>query len=234
MPHDRFFTENDLAEGSLVSLADEELHHLTRVMRAKCGDLVECFNGKGKLAKAQVQKNLKELLVEHVSFQAPPLNPLEICQALVRPAKLELILEKGVELGMSRLSVFRGDGSEKVNISENQKKRFQKIIVNACKQSGQLWLPKLEEIKSLEAFQGSEKRLFFGDTASDALRFEDVWKKQVPKKGAVFFVGPEKGFSSREEKVLSDLGATGVKLSELILRTETAPIAAMSLMGHWG
>ena len=83
-------------------------------------------------------------------------------------------------------------------------------------------------------FQG-DSVAYFGDIREKAPLFEAVWKQNPPKSGtkAIFFVGPEKGFTEQEERRLETLGAQGVRLHAHILRTETAPLAALALMSHW-
>lgn len=236
MPHDRFYSDHPLTKGSVINLEGDEFHHLSRVMRAQEGDNVNCFNGKGVLATACVQTLYKQkasLQITESLFTPPSTNPLIIAQAYLRANKLELILEKGCELGMNALWLFKGDFSEKGELSNNQSLRIKHILINACKQCGQLWLPEVILKPPLKGWNPSNHTLFFGDTEPDAPPFGDIWKKNPPLNEVLFFVGPEKGFSAEETATLKTLKAQGVKLAPYILRSETAPLAALSLMSHW-
>jgi 16S rRNA (uracil1498-N3)-methyltransferase len=236
MPHDRFYTENELSPGSGFTLENDEFHHLTHVMRVKVDEEIECFNGKGALSQARVvrlEKKAAHLEVIEVQNTLPPSCPLIIAQALTRASKLDYIVEKGCELGMNTLWLYRADHSEKGDISPNQWTRLQHLMIMACKQSGQLWLPEIKFFPSLAALPREGLTEYFGDTDPNAPYFESAWKRSPPQKGALFAVGPERGFSDKEEVQLKARGAVGVRLSPLILRTETAPLAALALMSHW-
>jgi 16S rRNA (uracil1498-N3)-methyltransferase len=236
MPHDRFYADKSLNLDESFVLEDEEFHHLTHVMRTKVGDEVECFNGRGALARARVarlDKKAAHLDVLAVENEPPPSRPLVVAQAFARASKLDYIVEKGCELGMNALWLYRADYSEKGDLSPNQWTRLRHLSVMACKQSGQLWLPEIKLFPSLAALPLEGLTEYFGDTDPKAPYFEAAWKSSPPKKGALFAVGPEKGFSEKEEQLMKERGALGVRLTPLILRTETAPLAALALMSHW-
>lgn len=236
MPHDRYYLENALADGSEFSLDGEEFHHLSRVMRGAVGDEVECFNGRGVLVVATIislEKKEAWLRVVKRSESPFPSSPLIIAQAYPRQNKLELVLEKGCELGMNEIWLFPGERSEKSDSSDNQKQRMHHILVSSAKQCGQLWVPTVKIMPLLSKWSKPEENAFFGDVREEAPLFAEAWKESDPSKGAIFFVGPEKGFSDKEHAKLEELGAVGVKLNNHILRTETAPLAALSLMSYW-
>lgn len=116
MPHNRFFIDAPLNKGDTVLLLDDEAHHLMRVMRTPAGAVVELVNGRCVLASARVVKMDKKsvwLLVEEQHTTPYPSTPIILCQALPRFNRLEFIVEKGTELGMTELWLFPGDLSEK-------------------------------------------------------------------------------------------------------------------------
>jgi len=223
MPVDRFFFDAPL-KGPSLKLSGAELHHLARVMRVQEGEAVELVNGKGELASAKVvslHKEYAELAVESHSFQgAGP--EVVLAQALPRSSNLDWIVEKGTELGASAFWLFPGDLSEKKDVSENGLERLKALTISAMKQSGRLWLPRIEIKPKLAAWGPVEGTLLFGDLSQEA-------KKMAPPLEApiVFFVGPEKGFSKREEEFLRG-AAKGVRLHDNVLRAETAAIAALA------
>lgn len=232
MPTDRFFIDTPNLKEGVATLEGEEFHHLKNVMRLREGDELECFNGKGFLAHGRVEtlgKKEAEITIEKVFFEPPSAYPLILAQAFIRTSKLDFVVEKGVELGMNKLYIFHADHSEKGTLSENQHRRLHTLLVNACKQSGQLWLPEVVLLKSIKDFPVGNDTLFYGDTRKDAPLLKDKLSK---KNSVAFFVGPEKGFSEKETAWLENVGAIGVKIARLILRTETAPLAALALLGH--
>lgn len=236
MPHDRFYSEKELVQGDTLLLEGEEFHHLSRVMRARVGDILECFNGRGALAETKLkylEKNAATLEVLSVTKVDRPEKQLIIAQGFPRQNRLDTILEKGCELGMDEIWLFPADRSEKGEASSNKQIRMRNILVNASKQCGQLWIPGIKLLPRLADWDKLEMDAFFGDVSDEAELFQTVWFRDPPKRGSIFFVGPESGFSDKEHAKLKSLGAKGVKLHKHILRTDTAPLSALALMSHW-
>ncbi len=99
------------------------------------------------------------------------------------------------------------------------------------KQCGRLHLPKIVFRQDLDNWKDLEYPAFFGDVETSARSFLDVYKREDAHKGVMFFIGPETGFSDKETDKLRTLGVTGVKLSGNILRTDTAALVALALIG---
>lgn len=233
MPHNRFYCDAHLEEGRTVSLDAEESRHLVRVLRAKEGDLVELVNGKGALAEASlssVEKHTAVLTVTGVNHQTPP-SPLILAQALPRMNHLEWIIEKGTELNATEFWLFPGMLSEKDSLSPTQAERLKHLAIAAMKQCGRLDLPSIQIKPPLLSWKGVEGTLLFGDTAGDPPFLWELPTAPPLEKPILFFVGPEKGFHPKERThLLEALGAKGVRLHQNILRTETAPLAALSIL----
>src|SRR5579862_10014163 len=110
MPHNRYYLDTPFQENKTVTLADEEFHHLSRVLRARVGDKVELVNGRGQLAHAHLMELTKKearlgIKAIEESKQKPPLI---LAQALTRMNHLEWIIEKGTELGTTSFWLFPG------------------------------------------------------------------------------------------------------------------------------
>lgn len=229
MPAERFFINADL-QGEL-ELEGKEFHHLTHVMRIVAGEEIELVNGRGSLASAEVKKISKHSAVLEVKSceTSPILAPhLTLAIPLMRPAKLELVIEKCTELGTDRFFLYSAQFSEKDDLSEHQLERLEHIAISAMKQCGRLDLPPIQLLKFDALFKESAP-LYFGDTRGKPFA-EKI-------KGPLLFVtGPEKGFSRRELELL-DLKGKGVRLHKNILRAETAPLVASVLANtpsEWG
>lgn len=237
MPNNRFYIDAALVTGEIVALTSTEAHHLTQVMRARTGGEVELVNGRGSLANARIESLSRrgdcELLILDVSTQPTTRFPLIIAQALPRINRLDTILEKGTELGMAGLWLFPGERGERTDLSEQQKVRTHTVMVAAMKQCGRLDLPKLEWKPPLANWTTLPFPAFFGSLQAHTPLFGAAWRQADPKAGAIFFVGPEAGFSADEEAHLAQVGAIGVNLHPNILRTDTAPLVALSLMSHF-
>jgi len=231
MPAERYYCPIPFQVGDHFTLKDEEAHHVARVMRGRPGDKVEVVNGRGMLglaeifnmAKAQVDFTLLSILKEE-----PPPLPVIIAQALPKLNRIDVIVEKGTELGMTQLWFYPGDLSEKKEISPTQEIRFNSLAIAAMKQCGCLWLPKIAILPPLEEWSSLPCSGIYGDVDPKAKTLKEVWPTISSEQGLIFFVGPEKGFSSAETAHLNSLGARGVSLHPNILRTDTAPLCALS------
>lgn len=233
MPTERYYHREEFLEGNQIFLKDLEFHHLAHVMRNRPGEEIELVNGDGQLAKARINAiEKKQAIVDVLEvFQSPTLDkPLILAQAIPRLHNLELILEKGTELGMSELWLFPTSHSYKKHFTPNQLERFHTILISSMKQCGRLFLPEIVMMPPLNEWQNFCLPAFFGDTNPKAPSFMSVWNNLNPKEGAIFCIGPESGFTPEETSALQNLGARGVKLNNNILRTETAAIAALSII----
>ena len=129
---------------------------------------------------------------------------------------------------MTQIWLFPGEQSERKQLSENQLERVKGILIAAMKQCGALWLPQLVEKPRLRDWPAFPYPAFFGDISPAAPYLSESWKRDKPKDGVLFLVGPESGFSTKEEDCLLRLEAQGVKLHSHILRTDTAALAALT------
>ncbi|MCB1112244.1 MAG: 16S rRNA (uracil(1498)-N(3))-methyltransferase [Chlamydiales bacterium] len=236
MPAERYYSDTPLKVNDRLHLDGSEHHHLAHVMRAKAGDHVEVVNGRGVLAIAQVEaigRRDAELTVIESRLQPPSQCHVIIAQAIPRPNRLDMILEKGTELGMGKLILFPGKRSERKHLNEKQLQRAKGVMVAAMKQCGRLYLPELQCVGSLLEAVAAPQRLF-GDIDPAALPLIKVAEKLSLMENIVFFVGPESGFTDEEHDLLRHkISAIGVKLHRNILRTDTASITALAILDQF-
>ncbi|ADI38148.1 putative RNA methyltransferase [Waddlia chondrophila 2032/99] len=236
MPVDRFYLDSPLELDSRIAIGGQELHHLAHVSRARAGEEVELINGKGTLAVAEVleiKKNEASLLIHSTISEKPSAFPIIIAQAIPRPNRLDTIVEKCTELGMDELRLFPGKLSEKKDLKESQLARLTKIAISAAKQSGRLFIPSITFYPPISKWPPSDIPLYFGDLSDNAPLFFKRWNTSPPKQGIAFVIGPESGLHEEEVLQLEKLHAIGVKLHQNILRTDTAPLTALSLIAHF-
>lgn len=207
MPANRFYVPEIT---DCVHLPRDEYRHLTTVMRAKPGDVVELVDGRGTLAHATFTEKGLEVTESH---HEPAPRPLVLLQALPKTAKLELIVEKGTELGVTTFHLFPGARSDSKALSENKLARLRHIVIAALKQSGRLYLP---EIILSHTIPSVDIPLYYGDP--DATQSIDA---PLP---CAIAIGPESGFTEKEKKQLG----TPVRLHHNTLRCETAAITALA------
>lgn len=237
MPAERYFIPEPLQRFERKLLQGAEFHHLVHVMRTRVGEAVELVNGLGALAVASVEaisKDSATLMIREYTSQDPAEKTLILAQGIPKNNRLDFILEKGTELGVSEFWLFPSQHSVKKELFASQLARMHSLTVAAMKQCGRLFLPKITIKPPLELWQEWSGAAFFGDTEPEA---EPLWKmcqQDLTSKGPfTLFIGPESGFSDQETAWLKSRGVIGVKLHDNILRTDTAAILAIGLIEHW-
>lgn len=234
MPAERYFISNSFEDGLNLFVEEQEFHHLIHVMRTKTGESVELVNGKGQLATAivnSIEKKRAWLEVQSVVTQPLPQKRIILAQAIPRLNRLEFILEKGTELGMTEIWLFPAAHSEKNNFTDNQLQRLTTITIAAMKQCGRLFLPKIVLMPMIKHWKGITCPSFFGDTDPQAIVFSKAWQDNSDISEVLFCIGPESGFTDEEVEILKKIGFIGVKLNDNILRTDTAAITALAIIG---
>lgn len=220
MPVSRFYVPEVFNEQNILELKEKEAYHFTKVLRGQRDDEVELFNGNGSLAHCivtDVSKNSVSVRIETVHKEPKKKCENVLIQALLRGSKLDLILEKGTELGIDAFHFFVADRSEKKELKPSQRERMEAIIVAASKQSGRLYLPTLHFHNKLSETPYTDAA--YGSFEADA----------TPLASHGFVNGPESGFSDKELELLCN--CKKATLSTNILRTETAAIAAATVIG---
>lgn len=233
MPAERFYYPYPLNDNEVISVKDQEYHHLINVMRIRMGETIEIINGNGQLGLgtvSAVEKKQAFLKVHQVVTAPPPSKKLILAQAIPKLNRLECILEKGTELGMTEIWLFPSAHSEKKDFSDNQQQRLEGILIAATKQCGRLFLPKIIMMPPLKKWTAIPQMAFFGDIEPSAPWLPEEWKRVKDKTEAIIFIGPESGFNDEEILLLRDKGVSGVKLNENILRTDTAAIVALAYL----
>ena len=205
----RFFSHTSLKEETSPILSKEEERHM-RVMRLLPDEEFELVDGKGTLA---IVSNTNPLTIVSKKSSSPPTQKHALAVALLEPSNLDLVFEKGAELGVTDFYLFPTEKSKKIVFTLQRQERAHKIFISALKQSKRLFLPTLTLFPSLSKLPPLP--LFLADPRGE---------KSLPPSGSkMIVVGPESGFTPQE---LSSLVGTKVRLGDHILRAETAAIIA--------
>ena len=238
MPSKRVYQDTPLVLHQTISLNSFASHYLQRVMRIQLGDCVTVFNGQGGEYLASViaikKNNVEVELTEFVACQVESSLHLELGQALLRGDKMDWVIQKAVELGVTAITPIL---SERINIKLNHdrlKKRMQHwqgVIISACEQSGRCVLPKINSPVSLDDWlQASKIPCFIADPVTT-----EPLLTQSKLDAARVAIGPEGGFTKEEIMYGKSLGCYSFSMGPRILRTETAAIVALSLVqSNWG
>lgn len=228
----RFFTDIDITE-NYIFLSAAESHHIKNVLRLKIGDEIIICDRAGAQYAGQIDSLDDQCGVKILSLLKSLSEPglkLTLCQCLPKGDKLELIIQKCTELGISRIipvsssrCVSRPDNKD----AQKKTARWQKIAAEASKQCGRSVIPEITRITSLQALGLSGRRLFAYEL-ENAVSLTDKQLRNEPE--AALLIGPEGGFDASEAEHLIQNGWEPVSLGPRILRTETASIAAVSII----
>lgn len=224
------------SEGT-VSVEGERLHYLSRVLRLAVGDALEAFDGRGRRFDAKVT-SLTDARAELALVNGrdePRLRAITIVQGLPKGDKLELVLQKGTELGAQGFipvacerSVVKLDGKE-----ERKLERWQRIVEEAARQCGRADVPTVQGplplVKSMDLLQDTQVLVL--DEEETAVPLSEA-ARAAGERPLALVVGPEGGLSRAEVSQLIARGARPVTLGRLILRTETAALAGLSVLRH--
>ncbi len=229
-----FIPEPELSCGSVLVLPVEQRKHIRTVLRLSPGDEVELFNGTGQVARG-VLDALDQVQVLQVETQPAAACRLTLLQGLPKGEKLELILQKGTEIGVGCFQVVameRSVGRLKTEKKEQKLGRWWKIIQEAARQSRQYHLPELQADLSLpQALAQVQADLKLVLWEEEAGSLAAALPRRMPQSIAVI-VGPEGGISSNEIELIKQAGFIPVGLGPRILRTETAGLAIMSILQY--
>ena len=236
----RFYVDFALSPDSVVELPDNVVRHLN-VLRMKNTEAIVLFNGNGKAYPAlpevlEKRRASVRILREEATDNESPLN-ITLVQAVSAAERMDFTLQKSVELGVAEIRpvisercVVRLSGER----AEKRVARWQEIVVSACEQSGRNIVPKVLPLttyaQALQRLPQETTKLLM--SLNRAQKLSDV----RPQSGkVVFMVGPEGGWTEKEEQQAFDAGFQSVTLGKRVLRTETASLAAIAAMQTlWG
>lgn len=238
----RFFEPQNLQVGSLVTLSENAATHATKVMRLNVGDTLTLFCGDGAdytCELTSIQKNL--VMVRAQSKQAVEIeSPLHITLLLGISAgdRMDIGIQKSVELGVNRIIPIKTERSI-VKLDEDKTKKrvahWQNIAIAACEQSGRAIVPQIETPTMLATLLARPCTAGTLRITLDPLADKKLGDLAKPKGEIQLLIGAEGGLSGNEISLAGQQGFVGVQLGKRILRTETAPLAAIAAMNTlWG
>jgi 16S rRNA (uracil1498-N3)-methyltransferase len=244
----RLYLPENLASGAQLMLPDAAARHVSRVLRLSTGAALRVFDGRGHEFEAVIASDARDRV--EVRLGAPVLNdsqsPLRITllQGVARGEKMDLILQKATELGVTAIRpLLMTRSTVKLDAAGIAKRHahWQGVIIAACEQSGRATLPDLTPATSLQtalAHRRDELQLLLAPEAgSPALPTLLQAHPITALRGIRILIGPEGGFDDDEAAQALNAGFQRCRLGPRILRTETAALAAIAalqvLTGDW-
>lgn len=243
-----FFTETEFFKESEATITGPDVNHIKNVLRMKPGERILLSDGKGtnclcELTEIGAGEIKARILPEEVSDTELPVE-MTLYQGLPKADKMEFIIQKCVELGVTRIvpvemsrCVVKLDGKKE----EAKRKRWYGISESAAKQSKRMIVPEISAVMkykdalkeaaasdlSLVPYEDSESL----EGAGGMERTRTLIKSLKPGQKCAVFIGPEGGFSDQEIEAALEAGFQTVTLGKRILRTETAGLFVLSAVG---
>ena len=237
----QFFVEPENIQGNKIVITGEDVNHIKNVLRMKVGDEIAVSNGvDGKEYRCGIVSISEEVLcelrfVKEDGVELP--SKITLFQGLPKADKMELIVQKAVELGvyeivpvsMGRCIVKLDEKKQKSKIS-----RWQGIAESAAKQSKRRIVPQVTSVMSMkEACKYASEMdvvLVPYELAEDMPKTRELIEAIQPGQRIGFFIGPEGGFGEMEIALAMEAGAKPITLGKRILRTETAGFTVLSIL----
>jgi 16S rRNA (uracil1498-N3)-methyltransferase len=261
MSNPRFYVPATLGAPATLALPQAAAHHAAHVLRLRSGDAVTLFNGSGgeyAACIAAIDKRDVTVTIEHhdpVERESP--LPVTLVQALSSGERMDLTIQKAVELGVSRIVPVESERSVVRLKGERAEKRvahWRQVAISACEQCGRNRIPEVRMIAPLAVWLAAEQTSPYIDEGMDelecvgnrrssaALRWvllpgasralRDLPRPQQPIE---LLVGPEGGLTDAEADAARRAGYQPVRLGPRVLRTETAaPALLAALQALWG
>ncbi|MCL7462191.1 16S rRNA (uracil(1498)-N(3))-methyltransferase [Pseudomonas sp. NW5] len=233
----RFFIDTPLSLGT-HTLSETQTHYMTRVLRLGSGDALQLFDGSGWEFRATLGAlSKKSATVElHERIAGLPESPLHLHlgQGLSRGERMDWAIQKATELGVSEITPIVSSRCEVRLRDERADKRlahWQQVAISACEQCGRSVVPVIHPPVALESWLASlqaDLKLVLHPVAAPL-------ESHVRPASLAFLIGPEGGLSDEEVQAAQRSGFQAARLGPRVLRTETAPVVALSVAQQlWG
>jgi len=230
----RFFFDPNQETGDQILITGPEARHITTVLRIQPGTVVELYNSKGGMFKGEILHLSSREVTIHILSRSTRHDtgpPLTLIQAMLKGKKMDFLIQKATELGVHTFTPMITRYCEKRVHSARQIERWQRIILEACKQCGRPIPMQIGDPITLEQLQPA-------DSSNRIMPWEDENNHPLSpallrdNRPTLLLIGPEGGFHPTEVTLALDLGFSTVSLGPRILRAETAALAATSIIQY--
>ena len=232
----RFYIDADLTIDVSLELTETVFHHWVKVLRAQVGESATLFNGQG----GEYDVTLTEVDKKSATVSVNAFNPANrtpkfqalLGQVMSKGDRMDYAIQKAVELGVSEIQLLTSDRCEmRLKYDRDQKKldHWQGIAIAACEQCGLNIVPKILAPMSLEKWLDTElpnTKLVLAPNKDET----DVLAEATLD--LVLLIGPEGGLSEAEISTANQKGFLNWCIGERVLRTETAPVVALSILNY--
>ena len=238
-----FYVPPPQIQSDIATITDSEHHHLRNVLRTAPGETIRIIDGQGNVYTAELldtdtNRLLSEARILTHEFYPKVPHSLTLFQGLPKNDKMELILQKTTELGITQIVPMYSEHALQ-KPSQNRFERWQRVVVSATKQCQRAWFPELCSPQTFEAslaqLQAFSLCLLFNPNPEQESRtphIKSVLREALQATAVALLIGPEGGFSDHEVAAAIESGCVPVTLGANILRTETAAIVAVAIAAY--
>lgn len=237
----RIYTDQELHADALVVLPEDASRHVARALRMQPGDALVVFNGRGGEYNAtinSVEKKTVHLAIQkHCNFERESSLQVHLGIALSRGERFDWVVQKATELGVYAISPLLTEHTGVKLTGERAQKKarhWQQIAISACEQCGRNQLPLISSIENLDHWLSStsaQHKFVLHPQEQTTPAIADTKEVQ----SVALLVGPEGGLSEAEIDASTAAGYMPLQLGPRVLRTETAPVAALTFFQTlWG
>ncbi|MFD2256476.1 16S rRNA (uracil(1498)-N(3))-methyltransferase [Luteolibacter algae] len=210
-----------------------EAKHLAQVLRIQPGQTITVFDGRGSRAEAKVlsvSKQRVDLMLELAESHDTPLPEITLAQAIPKGKNMEWIVQKAVELGVSKIQPLVTRHTI-VSPGDDKAEKWRRIALEACKQCGQDTIPIIEDPLDFTqwiANQDTAELKILASLAENPKNFRETLQSHPDLEAITVAIGPEGDFSEDETTAAIAAGFIPVTLGNLVLRVETATMLCLS------
>ena len=229
-----FFDPTQQEDPEQITITGPEARHMSTVLRLDTETMVELFDGQGAIITARItsiqSRKITLNVVQRITAQPDPAQ-ITLIQAMLKGKKMDFLIQKSTELGAHTFQPLISMYCEKRKHTSRQQQRWERIMLEACKQCGRPLPMRIDPPLHLD-----ELNIDINNTC--ILPFEDehitpLSPALLRRPGAIFLlIGPEGGLHSQEITTARTLGFTTVTLGQRILRAETAALATVSIVQY--
>lgn len=237
----RFFVEPSQVEEHTIRIQGSDVNHIKNVLRMKTGEEILISSGDNLEYACYIEEMGTEEVLVHVMYVQEAGYELSsriyLFQGLPKGDKMELIIQKAVELGVheiipvaTRRAVVKLEGKKE----ENKIRRWQAIAGSAAKQSKRMYVPEVKPVmrfsQAIEQAKELDIVLLPYELAEGMRKTKEIIAQIEPGGSIGIFIGPEGGFDEEEVRMAVEMGAKAITLGKRILRTETAGLTVLSVL----
>jgi len=234
----RVHVPGPLSSGARHTIEGDAANHITRVLRLELGNSLIVFDGQGGEYSAHIESLRKNSVIIEVQERSTPTREsslsLTLVQGVSRGERMDWVVQKATELGVTSIvPVLTERTMVKLDSKQSERKlaHWQGIVTAACEQSGRDRIPHVVAPLSLDEFlrdvDPQSTRVLLSPTGTQ--RVNDL---KAPDRKVIVLIGPEGGLSETEQRSAIGAGFIAVRMGPRVLRTETAAVAALTLLQH--